>query len=66
MKEEKNQTKIIADDLEKFKLAVNNASDHIVITDPEGIVLYANKRVEEITGFPKKEVIGKKTGILAL
>ncbi len=49
-------------DLEKFKLAVENASDHIVITDAEGIVLYANKAVERITGFNNSEVVGKKAG----
>lgn len=49
-------------ELEKFKLAVAGASDHIVITDPEGIILYANKGVEEITGFTNKEVLHKKAG----
>ncbi|MEI7451942.1 MAG: ATP-binding protein [Candidatus Falkowbacteria bacterium] len=51
-------------DLEKFKLAVDNASDHIVITDPEGIVIYANKMVEKITGYSRAEVIGTKAGKL--
>ena len=63
VEEEKNKSELIAHDLEKFKLAVENASDHIVITDPEGITLYANKGVEKITGFTKEEVIGKKAGI---
>jgi PAS domain S-box-containing protein len=49
-------------DLEKFKLAVDNSSDHIVITDPEGVVLYANSSVERITGFKNEEVVGKKAG----
>ena len=49
-------------DLEKFKLAVDNVGDHIVITDSEGIVLYANKAVEKITGFSPEEVVGKKVG----
>lgn len=49
-------------DLEKFQMAVTSAFDHIVITDADGIVLYANKGVERITGFPVKEVIGKKAG----
>lgn len=49
-------------DLQKFKLAVENASDHIIITDPEGIVIFANKAVEEITGYEKKEILGKKAG----
>jgi PAS domain S-box-containing protein len=51
-----------ADDLKKFQLAVDEVSDHIVITDPEGIILYANKAVEKITGFKVKEIIGKKAG----
>ncbi len=49
-------------ELEKFKLAVSEASDHVVITDEEGIILYANKALEKITGFTSEEVIGKKAG----
>ena len=49
-------------DLEKFKLAVEEASDHIVITDSEGMVLYANRAVEKITGYSQVEVIGNKAG----
>ncbi len=50
----------------KFKLAVDNASDHIVITDAEGIILFANKAVTKITGFPIKEIVGKKAGVKEL
>ncbi|MFA5022354.1 MAG: ATP-binding protein [Patescibacteria group bacterium] len=60
--EEKNKTELLAKDLEKFKMAVDNASDHIVITDQDGIILYANKSVERITGFSLKEIIGHKAG----
>jgi PAS domain S-box-containing protein len=49
-------------DLQKFQLAVENASDHIVITDTEGLVLYANPAVERITGFAPSDIIGKKAG----
>lgn len=49
-------------ELQKFQKAVAGASDHIVITDPEGIVLYANDSVKRITGYPVKDVIGKKAG----
>lgn len=52
------------EELKMFKLAVEEASDHIVITDPEGIVLFANKGVERITGFSNSEVVGKKAGTL--
>jgi len=48
-----------ARDLEKFKLAVENASDSIVITDLKGKVLYANKATEAVTGFAPEEAVGK-------
>lgn len=54
----------LAKDLEKFKLAVDNVSDNIIITDPEGTVIYANKAVEKITGYKPEEAIGKKSGAL--
>ena len=45
----------------KFKLAVDSASDHIIITDATGLILYANKAVEKITGYSFAEVVGKQT-----
>jgi PAS domain S-box-containing protein len=48
--------------LQKFKLAVAAASDHIIITDENAVILYANKAVEKITGFSQSEVVGKKAG----
>ncbi|MDD4409261.1 MAG: PAS domain S-box protein [Candidatus Pacebacteria bacterium] len=62
VEEEKDKVVGLAQDLEKFKLAVENTSDHIVITDKEGILLYANKGAEEMTGFSQEEIIGKKCG----
>lgn len=49
-------------ELQKFQLAVDNAHDHIVITDPDGAILYANKGVEKITGFSRDEIYAKKAG----
>ncbi|MBT4209569.1 MAG: PAS domain S-box protein, partial [Candidatus Komeilibacteria bacterium] len=66
VEEEKEKTVILAKDLEKFKLAVDNASDHIVITDQDGICLYANQAVETITGYTAKEIMGQKAGIKKL
>jgi len=51
-------------DLEKFKLAVDNASDQVIITDFNGTVIYGNSSVEKNTGYDLKEVIGKKAGEL--
>ena len=44
---------------EIFRMAVKNAFNHIVITDINGKVIYANNAVERITGYPVREVIGK-------
>jgi len=62
VKEEKNKADVLAHDLEKFKLAVENSSDHIAITDIDGKIIYANKGVEEITKYPTKMVVGQKAG----
>lgn len=61
---EKKKVETLAQDLEKFKLALDNASDQVVITDPEGIVIYGNQAVETITGYKAIEIIGKKAGSL--
>lgn len=45
--------------LEKLKVAFDAVSDHVVITDKDGNILYANSAVEKMTGFPLKETIGK-------
>ncbi len=45
-----------------FKKAVLNSTEHIMITNPEGIILFANHAAEKMTGFNKKEIIGKKAG----
>jgi PAS domain S-box-containing protein len=61
---EKDKAEEFAYDLEKFKLAVENTSDQVVITDKNGMVLYANKALERITGYKVKEAMGKKAGVL--
>lgn len=42
-----------------YKLALDSASNHIVITDVDGVVLYANKAAEKLTGYSGEEIIGK-------
>ena len=51
-------------DLKKFKLALDNASDNVIITDPQGTVVYVNKAIETVTGYTPEEVVGKKSGAL--
>lgn len=64
LEESKNKEEALAKDLEKFKIAVDNVSEMIVISDSEGVMLYGNKVVEEITGYKPEETVGKKVGIL--
>ncbi|MCB1178054.1 MAG: PAS domain S-box protein, partial [Leptospiraceae bacterium] len=59
VKEQKRVTEQIADSLKKFKEAVDNTSDQIIITDPKGLILYANSAIENIAGYTSVEVIGK-------
>jgi PAS domain S-box-containing protein len=63
IQEEKQISEERARDLLKFQLAVENATDHIVITDPDGKIIYANKAAEKLTGFSRKEMIGKNPNI---
>lgn len=49
-------------ELKKFQQAVESFNDQIVITDSEGIILFANKALEKITGFSVKESLGQKAG----
>ena len=46
-------------DLKIFELAIENAYDHIIITDPKAKILYANEAVTRVTGYFPEEIIGK-------
>lgn len=48
----------------KFRLAVDSASDNIVITDSMGTIFYINKATEKNTGYSFDEVVGKNPGEL--
>lgn len=52
------------DQLRIFKTAVEQSSEMMILTDPEGIVLWANAATERVTGFGVKETVGKKAGVL--
>ncbi len=51
------------EELTKLSLAVEQTSDWVIITDREGVIKYANKAVEEITGWRREEIIGKKPNL---
>jgi PAS domain S-box-containing protein len=64
LSQEKLKAETLANDLLKFKLALDNASDQVIITDPEGMVVYVNSVIEKVTGYTPEEVVGKKAGAL--
>lgn len=41
-----------------YLIALENASNHIVITDINGIIIYANKGAQNMTGYTRDELIG--------
>lgn len=53
----------MTNDLYKFKLAIDNTDNHVVITDPEGVVVYANRAATLMTGFSLSEIIGNKPSL---
>lgn len=59
-----NEEKIakIEEELGSLPKTFDLLDDHVVITDPDGIVIYVNKAAEYNTGFTKDELIGKNPG----
>lgn len=56
---QKNVSQRLANDLKKFKLAVEGASDYIAITDENMRIIYVNKAAEYITGYKREEILSK-------
>lgn len=46
------------EELEKFRQAVDASFDHVVISDVNGRILYANRAAEMMTGYSRQEIIG--------
>jgi len=63
IKLEKEKFELLVIELSKFQLAVENASEHIIITDPDAKILYANKTAERITGYSRGELIGNRPSL---
>lgn len=46
-----------------LKVAIEQIEDWVIITDKKGVILYNNKQVEKLSGYKKKEIIGRKPSI---
>ncbi len=53
------------ENLNRLFTAVEQAGETIMITDPEGTILYVNPAFEKTTGFSVEDAIGEKPSILA-
>lgn len=51
------------DELERLKLALDQSFDHVIITDGEGKILYANRAAEQLTGYSREEMVGKTSAL---
>jgi len=51
-------------EIEALKKGFELLNDHVVITDPMGIILYANRAVARNTGYSVSEALGKNPGDL--
>lgn len=55
-----NETELLKEDLDKYKLLVEAASDIIYEANLNGEFIYVNPKAIELTGFSKVELIGTK------
>ena len=55
----KTKLKILQKAIMPLKHAFDVLSDHVIITDADANILYANEAVEKKTGFVREEVIGR-------
>lgn len=52
------------EELQRLSAAIQQAGEAIVITEPDGTILYANPAFENTTGYPLDQVMGKTAAIL--
>jgi PAS domain S-box-containing protein len=57
------QVSSVMQDINTFKLVVDSAPVHIVVTDPQGVILYANNAVSVMTGYSVAECVGNRPSI---
>jgi PAS domain S-box-containing protein len=50
--------------LKKLSSAVEQSADNVIITNKNSVIEYVNPAFEKLTGYSRKEVIGKKPDIL--
>ncbi len=64
MFEDISEKKEAEDELKRLSTAIEQSPEAVVITDLDAVIEYVNPAFEHITGYAKKEVLGKKTDLL--
>ncbi|MCW8829166.1 MAG: PAS domain S-box protein [Gammaproteobacteria bacterium] len=59
-----SEHKHLAEEREMMSRALEQSADAVMITDADGIIVYANATFEEVSGYSKEEVLGDTPGIL--
>jgi len=54
----------VEEELKRLSIAIEQADEDVVITDPEGVIQYVNPAFEKITGYSRTEAIGQTPRIL--
>lgn len=52
------------DELQQLSLAVEQSPVSVMITDPDGVIGYVNRKFSECSGYGREEVVGKTPRIL--
>ncbi len=55
----------IRESRERFEALFENANEIIITTDSGGYIKRVNKKVEEVSGYPRKEILGKTILLIA-
>jgi PAS domain S-box-containing protein len=63
LEQETKRTEREAENTKKFYEAVEAAAEHIVITDADAKIIYANKAAETTTGYSRQEIIGNRPSL---
>ncbi|MBF0171372.1 MAG: PAS domain S-box protein, partial [Nitrospinae bacterium] len=51
-------------ELHRLNFAIEQSADCVVITEPDGTIIYVNHAFETTTGYAKEEALGKRPSIL--
>ena len=46
-----------------FNAILENMDDQVIVTDQEGVILFANQSTERITGYPMDRIIGARPSL---